>query len=127
MSFGKRPTAIRRATLRMILEASREAYPNEFGAVLRAEEGIITELLLVPGTIGGRRHAIFQMHHLPADFTVVGTVHSHPSGNFHPSNEDLRLFSHFSGIHIVTGMPYDESSWGAWDYAGRPVALEVVP
>ena len=66
----KRVTAIARKTLRMILEASRDMYPREFGAILRAEEGIITELILVPGTVSGKRHAIFQLHTLPADFSV---------------------------------------------------------
>src|SRR2546425_12872982 len=67
-------SAIARKTLRMILEASRDMYPREFGAILRAEEGTITELILVPGTVSGKRHAIFQLHTLPADFSVVGTV-----------------------------------------------------
>ncbi|HLA47563.1 MAG: Mov34/MPN/PAD-1 family protein [Candidatus Thermoplasmatota archaeon] len=127
MALFQRPTAIRRKTLRMIREASKDAYPNEFGAILRAESGVITELLLVPGTIGGKRHAIFQLHMLPPDFSVVGTVHSHPSGVFEPSDEDLHLFSKFGGVHIVVGYPYRETTWGAWDHAGRPVTLEVVP
>jgi len=127
MPLFQRPTAIRRKTLRMILAASKDAYPNEFGAFLRAESGVITELLLIPGTIGGKRHALFQFHNAPPDFSVVGTVHSHPSGVFHPSDEDLHLFSKFGGVHIVTGRPYDETTWGAWDNAGQPVKLDVVP
>ncbi|OGS50691.1 MAG: hypothetical protein A3K65_09080 [Euryarchaeota archaeon RBG_16_68_12] len=123
----QRPHAIRRKTLRMILAASKDAYPNEFGAVLRAERGVITELLLIPGTIGGKRHAIFQFHNAPFDMSVVGTVHSHPSGVFHPSDEDLHLFGKFGGLHIITGLPYDETTWAAWDNQGRPVTLEVVP
>src|SRR2546428_1085444 len=97
----KRVTAIARKTLRMILEASRDMYPREFGAILRAEEGTITELILVPGTISGKRHAIFQLHTLPADFSVVGTVHSHPSGVYEPSDEDRALFNKFGGIHLI--------------------------
>ncbi len=123
----QRPHAIRRKTLRMVLAASKDAYPNEFGAFLRAERGVITELLLIPGTIGGKRHAIFQFHNAPFDMSVVGTVHSHPSGVFHPSDEDLHLFGKFGGLHIITGRPYDETTWAAWDNQGRPVALEVVP
>src|SRR5437879_13435755 len=89
-------SAIARKTLRMILEASRDMYPREFGAILRAEEGTITELILVPGTVSGKRHAIFQLHTLPADFSVVGTVHSHPSGVYEPSDADL-AFPNTSG------------------------------
>lgn len=122
----KRVEAIRRKTLRMILAASQDSHPQEFGAILRAEEGVITELLLVPGTISGKRHAIFQLHMLPADFTVVGTVHSHPSGDVRPSDEDLHLFSKFGGVHLITGHPYDEDAWRAWTYAGEPLSLRVV-
>ena len=123
----KRVEAIARKTLRMILEASRDMYPREFGAILRAEEGTITELLLVPGTISGKTHAIFQLHTLPADFAVVGTVHSHPSGVFEPSDEDRALFNKFGGIHIIAGYPYSEDTWAAWTNKGQRTALKVVP
>ena len=122
----KRVTAIARKTLRMILEASRDMYPREFGAILRAEEGIITELILVPGTVSGKRHAIFQLHTLPADFSVVGTVHSHPSGIYEPSDEDRALFNKFGGIHLIIGYPYTEDSWAAWTNKGQRTSLKVV-
>src|SRR2546427_9678690 len=96
-------SAIARKTLRMILEASRDMYPREFGAILRAEEGTITELILVPGTVSGKRHAIFQLHTLPADFSVVGTVHSHPSGVYEPAGGDRAPFNQIGGIALVTG------------------------
>lgn len=123
----RRVESISRRALRMILEASRDMFPREFGAILRAEEGVITELLLVPGTVSGERHAIFQLHMLPADFSVVGTVHSHPSGDTRPSDEDLHLFSKFGGIHVIAGYPYDDTSWATWTYAGERVPLRVVP
>ncbi len=123
----QRPRAIRRKTLRMILAASKDAFPNEFGAFLRAEQGVITELLLIPGTVGGNRHAIFQFHNAPFDTSVVGTVHSHPSGVYMPSDEDVHLFGKFGGLHIITGRPYEETTWAAWDNQGRRIPLEVVP
>src|SRR2546423_13001238 len=102
----KRVEAIARKTLRMILEASRDMYPQEFGAVLRADEGTIDELLLVPGTISGKHHAIFQPHTLPTDFAVVGTVPSHPSGVFEPSAQGLGLLNNVGGITPTAGSPY---------------------
>src|SRR5437867_11859205 len=108
MPLFQRPTAIRRKTLRMILAASKDAYPNEFGAFLRAESGVITELLLIPGTIGGKRHALFQFHNAPPHFRGVGSVPSHPMGVFHPSGDDLHRLSKFGGLDIVHSRPYDE-------------------
>jgi len=123
----KKVYGIRRKALRMILAASKDTYPKEFAAILRAEEGVITELLLLPGTISGDVHAVFQLHMLPIDFSVVGTVHSHPSGSYQPSDADRNLFSHFGRVHIITGMPYSEATWQAYDHNGTPRALQVVP
>ena len=122
----KRARAIKRETIEMILEASRDVYPNEFGAILRAEEGVITEIMLLPGTLSGSRSAIFQLHMLPIDFTVVGTVHSHPSGSISPSGADVALFQKFGYIHIITGVPFYECSCRAFDLYGEPVDLEVI-
>ena len=127
MPFQKPVRAIRRKVLRMMREASKDIYPREFGAILRAEDGVITEILLVPGTVSGNKHAIFQLHMLPADFTIVGTVHSHPSGNFNPSDEDLMLFRKFGGLHIIVGYPYDEETWAAWKFSGERIELQVIP
>lgn len=122
----RRVTAIRGETLEMILEASRESYPNEFGALLRAEGEAISEILLLPGTVGGQSHAIFQLHMLPIDFSVVGSVHSHPSPDPRPSSEDLGFFQSIGYVHIIAAYPFDENSWKAWDRQGRPYDLEVL-
>ncbi len=127
MASMKRVDAIACKTLRMILEASRDMFPREFGAILRAEEGTIRELLLVPGTVSGKTHAIFQLHMLPPDFAVVGTVHSHPSGVFEPSDEDLALFNKFGGLHIIAGYPYGDDTWAAWTNKGERMTLRIVP
>ncbi|MBI4415962.1 MAG: Mov34/MPN/PAD-1 family protein [Euryarchaeota archaeon] len=111
----------------MILAASRDTYPREFAAILRAEQGVIEEILLLPGTISGDVHAIFQLHMLPIDLSVVGTIHSHPSGTYSPSDADRQLFSHFGRIHIITGYPYALDTWRAYDHYGEPFRLEVLP
>jgi proteasome lid subunit RPN8/RPN11 len=117
---------IRARTLRMILEASRETYPNEFSATLRAEDGIINEVLLLPGTLQGQTSAILRLHMLPIDYTVVGSVHSHPSGVIEPSDADLQLFEKFGKVHIIVGSPFDMRSWRAFDFRGDVIRIEVV-
>lgn len=118
--------SIRKRTLRMILEASKSQFPEEFGALLRAEKGVIHELILLPGTVSGERHAIFQFSHLPIDFTIVGTVHSHPSGVCYPSRADLELFRKYGWVHIIVCSPFDRTSWAAFDGLGNEKDLEVV-
>jgi proteasome lid subunit RPN8/RPN11 len=118
--------AIRRRVLKMILEASKSSYPNEFGALLRAEKGVIKELILLPGTESNERSALFKLHMLPVDFSIVGTVHSHPSGSCRPSDADLNLWQHYGWVHMIVCRPYDKSSWRAYRSGGDRVELEVV-
>lgn len=118
--------SIRKRTLKMILEASKSSYPEEFGAFLRAEKGVIRELILLPGTVSGQRHAIFKLHMLPIDFTIVGTVHSHPSGVCYPSNADLELFRRYGWVHIIACRPYDRSNWACFSMSGEQIDLKVI-
>lgn len=126
MPIGSSPVAITRRCLDSALACARSALPNEFGGVLRADPpGVISDLLLLPGTTAGRRHANFQLYMLPVDLGVAGTVHSHPSGALHPSEADLTLFRHWGRRHIILGAPYDAGCWRAYDGNGRETTLRV--
>lgn len=133
--FSRRPEApprrravwaIRRDALELIMQASRSQHPREFGATLRAEGGVITEVVLTPGTIAGDAHTFINYHLLPTDPSIVGTVHSHPSPWAHPSDADRQVFSAFGHTHIIIAHPYTEESWLAYDHGGRGIELEVV-
>lgn len=125
--LGETPRTITRRALDSALASARSAYPNEFGGVLRADPpGVISELLLLPGTTAGHRHANFQLYMLPADLTVVGTVHSHPSGALHPSDADLQLFRSWGRRHLILGAPYGSGSWRAYDSNGEETRIDVV-
>ncbi len=125
--LGATPTAITRRALDSALASGASALPNEFGGVLRADPpGVISELLLVPGGTAGRRHANFHLYMLPADLTIVGTVHSHPSGALHPSDADLRLFRSWGRRHLILGAPFGPGAWRAYDGNGRETHLDVV-
>ncbi|MCI4372685.1 MAG: Mov34/MPN/PAD-1 family protein [Thermoplasmata archaeon] len=125
--MGDAPNEITRRALDSALASARSAYPNEFGGVLRADPpGVIAELMLVPGGTAGRRHANFHLYMLPADLSVVGTVHSHPSGALHPSEADLRLFRNWGRRHLILGSPFSPGSWRAYDGNGAPMSLRVV-
>jgi proteasome lid subunit RPN8/RPN11 len=124
--LGDTPTVITRNALDSALATARSSYPNEFGGMLRADPpGVIAELLLLPGTTSGRRHANFQFMMLPVDLAIVGTVHSHPSGALHPSDADLNLFRTWGRRHIILGYPYDAGCWRAYDSNGRETVLTV--
>jgi proteasome lid subunit RPN8/RPN11 len=113
----------------MIVASSRSSYPKEFGALLRVDEDektTITEVVLLPGTISGNAHAIFKLYMLPIDYSVVGTVHSHPSSIARPSEADLELFGHFGRVHLIFGVnPVGQVSWRAYTHAGEPLEVRV--
>jgi proteasome lid subunit RPN8/RPN11 len=117
---------IEKEVIDLMIESARAAHPNEFAGALRADGDTITEILLVPGTVQGARHAVLRMNNLPADRSVVGVVHSHPSKTARPSKEDLQLFSQHGHTHIIIHHPYTENTWKCWDHRGDHVRLEVV-
>lgn len=116
---------IARDTLKFILEASKRSHPREFAAMLSAEEDVITEVFILPGTEAGEESAVMQIFMLP-NIPTVGTVHSHPDENAAPSKEDLELFDRSGKYHIIAAAPYDNSSWKCYNSKGEEVELEVV-
>ena len=118
--------AITAKTLEMIIAASRDTHPREFACMLRADDGVITEVMLVPGTISSQQSAILRLHMMPIDLSIVGSAHSHPIPNATPSEADLKLFSNSGQVHIIVGYPYDMESWKAYSRQGQEVSLDVL-
>ncbi len=112
--------------LQLIIEAARSTYPREFAGLLSADKGIISEVVILPGTISGNSHAIFQMHMAPVDYSIIGTVHSHPSYSAGASEADLHLFSKYGRVHLIMAMPFNEGSWKAYDWNGKLIEIEIV-
>jgi proteasome lid subunit RPN8/RPN11 len=120
---------ITKRCLELILESSKSTFPKEFGGLLRIDsirKDTIIELVMLPGTISGNSQAIFQLHMLPIDFSIVGTVHSHPSPYPIPSEADLELFRKHGKIHIIAANPFNENSWKAYDHDGNETNLIVI-
>jgi len=120
---------IKQKCLDLIFECAKSNYPNEFGGLLRVDEenkNVISELVLLPGTISGDSHAIFKMHMMPVDFNIVGTVHSHPSPSANPSDADLHLFRKHGKIHIISASPFNNTTWKAYDHTGKNIQLNVI-
>lgn len=120
---------IKRKCLELIFECAKSTYPNEFGGLLRVDmerKDTIIELVMLPGTISGESHAIFKLHMMPIDFSIVGTVHSHPSYSARPSDADLQLFRKHGKVHIISATPYDITSWKAYNHKGEELDLKVI-
>ncbi len=119
---------IERKCLEAIKEAAKDLHPNEFLAMLSTgrKRDVISELVLLPQMTYGKRHATFNIYMAPFDRSIVGTVHSHPSGNPRPSEGDLLTFQKHGKVHIIIAYPYEDNTWRAYDYTGKEIKLEIV-
>ncbi len=125
--FGrKKITGITERVLKMISESAKDSHPKEFAAGLREIDGVISELILVPGTVSGPVSAIMRLNNLPVDFSIVGVVHTHPTSNPSPSQRDLTMFGRYGRIHVIMAYPYTLDSWKAYDQTGKEIDLEVI-
>jgi proteasome lid subunit RPN8/RPN11 len=116
---------IARDTLLFILETSRSSMPSEFAGLLQAEDGIITDVLILPGTETSRVNAMVKLYMLP-NMSVVGSAHSHPSSNIRPSQQDILFFSRTGEYHVIVGPPFDENSWACYNALGNERNLPVL-
>lgn len=115
--------------LSMIAESAKSTHPNEFGGLIRRDDDVkdtLTEVVLLPGTISGNSHALFKMHMKPFDLSIVGTVHSHPSHSFQPSQADALLFRKYGRVHIIMAYPYSFDSWSAYDAKAEPITMHII-
>jgi proteasome lid subunit RPN8/RPN11 len=111
-----------------IYAGAKELYPRESFLLLRGKKskGIIsiTDLVLAPFAVHGDGFAHFNPYMFAGDFSLVGTVHSHPSGNISPSDTDLNYF--FGRILMIVGYPYEgQRCIAAYDSNGDKVPIEI--
>jgi len=93
---GCTTVSISQTLMKAILESAKTLYPKETILLLRGEKSKdvikITDLIVPPLATYGQGFANIPTHMLPMDFSIIGTVHSHPSGNLMPSPADLNHF-----------------------------------
>jgi proteasome lid subunit RPN8/RPN11 len=112
-------------TLIFILETSKSTAPDEFAGLLQEKDGIITEVLILPGTESSEQNAVIKLFMMP-NIKAVGSIHSHPGPNREPSKADLHMFSKTGNCHIIVGYPYDIQSWTCYDSEGNVRELQVI-
>ncbi len=111
-----------------IFEGARRLYPNETILLLRGKKSkdviSVEELVVPPLATYGDGFANIPLHMLPVDFSIVGTVHSHPSGNLAPSDVD---FNHFFGrILMIVGFPFaNQKNIAVYNSHGEKLQLHI--
>ena len=117
-----------RDLLNAIFEGARRLYPKESFLLLRGKKSKnvirVSDLVVPPLAVYGYGFANLPLHMLPIDFSIVGTVHSHPSGNVNPSAVDLNHF--FGRILMIVGFPFvDAQNVAVYDSNGERMPLQV--
>ncbi len=117
-----------REILEMILESARRLHPRETILLLRgkASKNVInvSEVLIPPLATYGKVFSAFPVHMLPMDFSIIGTAHSHPTGNLRASVEDQ---NHAMGkLILIVGFPYQGiENAVVYNRNGEKLTLEV--
>ena len=86
---------------------------------------MIEEVLLMPASTFGSGFSSVRRYMLPIDRSVIGSVHSHPSGSKKPSREDLMSFGKRVGFHLIVGYPAESiNDIVCYDGYGNRLPLE---
>ncbi len=112
----------------MVFESARRVHPKETIFLLRGKKKgsswEITEMIIPPAATHGLGFSGFPMHMLPMDFSIVGSIHSHPSGNISPSVMDL---NHSLGkVIIIVGFPYQGNEIAAYNRDGKKLNVRII-
>lgn len=126
---NKITVSIKREILEAIFEGARHLYPRETILMLRGKKSKdiiqINDLIIPPLATYGEGFASYPFHLLPVDFSLVGTVHSHPSGDKTPSDVDLNNF--FGRVMMIVGFPYmTEQDVVAYNWSGERLPILLV-
>jgi len=128
MNKGK-VVSIRRDLLEAILEAARRLYPREVILLLKGrrtkDEVLVSDFIVPPLATYGHGFSSIRTHMLPIDFSIVGTVHSHPSGNLTPSPADCN--HQFGSILVIVAYPFrGEDNLAAYNRAADKLPVRIV-
>lgn len=111
-----------------IYAGAKELFPRESFLLLRGKKRKniiqVTDLVLAPFAVHGEGFANFNPYMFTGDYSIVGTVHSHPSGDNSPSDTDLNYF--FGRVLMIVGFPYEgKDCVAAYDSEGEKMPIEV--
>ncbi len=117
-----------RNLLEAIFENARSVYPRETILLLRGkisrEKIEITDIIIPPLATHGKGFSGFPTYMLPMDFSLIGSVHSHPSGMAIPSVADLNRS--FGRVMMIVAYPFlGKENVAVYSRSGEPFTLRL--
>jgi len=103
----------------------KEAFLLLRGKILKEGEIEVKEFVVPPFAVQGEGFSSFSPWFLPFDPSILGTIHSHPSGSLKPSEVDL---NHFYGrVMVIVAYPYrSEVDIAAYNKEGERIPVKVI-
>jgi proteasome lid subunit RPN8/RPN11 len=117
---------IKKDLINELLNAAQNNYPNEFICFLGGtlKNYTITEFIFFPSETD-KHSASVNLLSIPIDDTIIGSLHSHPNSNNHPSNADKKLFNKYQ-INLILGYPFIIENIGAYDNKSNKILIELI-
>jgi proteasome lid subunit RPN8/RPN11 len=120
---------IERTVADSILSYAWMLHPKEAVLLLKGKVEkhriLVNDTQIPPLATHGNTFSTFPLHMLPIDFSIVGVVHSHPSGALRPSVTDLNKF--YGRLMLITAYPYQsEKNIAIFSRDGKILKYEVV-
>lgn len=112
-----------------IMEISKEAYPNEFVALLQGKikDSVlhIDGLIFLPGETSSEG-AVMKIFMLPPMSGSIGSVHSHPGYSNQPSQADYHFFAKNGLFHMIIAEPYDVENIASYNSFGERTDFNII-
>ncbi|MFH0713803.1 MAG: Mov34/MPN/PAD-1 family protein [Candidatus Micrarchaeota archaeon] len=115
---------LERKVLLSAMQGAKNVFPNEFIALFqKTEKGHM--LIIPPFSEYGATFSSFDQWALPP-MNIIGSFHSHPSGNGEPSQQDLLFFSKTADFNIVAFPPFSLTSFKAFSSEGKKIRVKII-
>jgi hypothetical protein len=102
-----------------------QQYPQEGVCVLKSKDGVLSELVLNPGSSSSFYYIIFNPGSVSYDKKFLATCHFHPTGTADPSPEDIEAFGMYP-INIIIAYPYSIENLMVYNQQGQRIDLEIL-
>ncbi|MBT4870795.1 MAG: hypothetical protein HON47_04425 [Candidatus Diapherotrites archaeon] len=115
---------LKQTLLEDLFEASNKYYPDEFMCFLSGNKKTktIEEIVFLPNNSGNNFASIWEGV-IPLDDTILGSVHSHPTGRASPSSADKHFFLKYE-LNLIISL--SENKIGFFDNTGKQIDVEIL-